>query len=77
MKHYRAFQINPDGHVFGCINLVCDGEEDAKRQAQALVSFYRIELWRLDQRVARFEAVSQVPDRVKQLGDRAPRASLR
>ena len=64
MKHYRAFQINPDGRVFGCINLVCDGEEEAKRRAQALVSFYRIELWRLDQRVAKFEAVSQVPDRV-------------
>jgi hypothetical protein len=67
MKHYRAFQIGPDGHVFGCINLVCDGEEDAKRKAQALVSFYRIELWRLDQRIARFEADSQVPDRVIQL----------
>ncbi|MGY8660744.1 hypothetical protein Q3C01_00065 [Bradyrhizobium sp. UFLA05-109] len=62
MKHYRAFQIDPDGHVFGCINLVCEGEEDAKRQAQALVSFYRIELWRLDQRIAKFEPVSQMPD---------------
>jgi hypothetical protein len=77
MKHYRAFQINPDGHVFGCINLVCDGEEDAKRQAQALVSFYRIELWRLDQRVAKFEAVSQAPDRVTQLHGQAARVSLR
>ena len=66
MKHYRAFQIDSGGHVFGCINLVCDGEEDAKRQAQKLVSFYRIELWRLDQRVAKFEPVSQIPDGVTQ-----------
>ncbi|MCP3468766.1 hypothetical protein NLM33_00340 [Bradyrhizobium sp. CCGUVB1N3] len=77
MKHYRAFQIDPDGHVFGCINLVCDGEEDAKRKAQTLVSFYRIELWRLDQRIAKFEAVSQMPDRVTQLHGQAVCASLR
>ncbi|GLR83369.1 hypothetical protein [Bradyrhizobium iriomotense] len=71
MKHYRAFQVDADGHVFGCINLVCNSEEDAKRQAQALVSFYRIELWRLDQRVAKFEAISEagskVSDRATQL----------
>ena len=33
MKHYRAFQVDADGHVFGCINLICEGEEDARRQA--------------------------------------------
>jgi hypothetical protein len=56
MQHYRAYQIVDDGRVYGCINLVCDGEEDAKRQARALVSRYRIELWRLDKRVAQFDA---------------------
>ena len=55
IKHYRAFQIDPDGHVFGCINLVCDDDEDAKRQAAALVLVHRIELWRLDKRIARFD----------------------
>ncbi|MGX4773202.1 hypothetical protein ACWAUC_25765 [Bradyrhizobium guangdongense] len=55
VKHYRAFQIDPDGHVFGCINLVCGDDEDAKRQAAALVLVHRIELWRLDKRIARFD----------------------
>ncbi|WP_375308287.1 hypothetical protein WI560_12720 [Bradyrhizobium sp. A11] len=56
LKHYRAFQIDPDGHVFGCINLVCDDDEQAKRQAAALVLVHRIELWRLDRRIAKFDA---------------------
>ena len=55
IRHYRAFQIDPDGHVFGCINLVCDNDEEAKRQAAALVLIHRIELWRLDKRIAQFD----------------------
>lgn len=55
IKHYRAFQIDPDGHVFGCINLVCDNDEEAKREAAALVQVHRIELWRLDRRIAQFD----------------------
>ena len=56
IKHYRAFQIDPDGRVFGCINLVCDNDEEAKREAASLVLAHRVELWRLDQRIARFDA---------------------
>jgi hypothetical protein len=66
MKHYWAFQVDPDGHVLGCINLVCESEEDAQRQAKALVSFYCIELWRLDHRIAKFDAVSKIPDFITQ-----------
>lgn len=55
IRHYRAFQIDPDGHVFGCINLVCDDDEQAKREAASLVLAHRIELWRLDQRIAQFD----------------------
>lgn len=60
LKHYRAFQIDPDGHVFGCINLVCDDDEQAKRKAAALVLVHRIELWRLDRRIAKFDAPREV-----------------
>ncbi|MEZ2141860.1 hypothetical protein [Bradyrhizobium sp. DN5] len=60
MKHYRAFQIEPDGRVFGCVNLVCDNDEQAKREAAALVLLHRIELWRLDQRIARFDLPQEV-----------------
>ncbi len=60
IKHYRAFQIDPDGRVFGCINLVCDNDEEAKREAASLVLAHRVELWRLDQRIARFDAPQEV-----------------
>ncbi|MBB4360009.1 hypothetical protein GGD65_001007 [Bradyrhizobium sp. CIR18] len=59
-KHYRAFQIDPDGHVFGCINLVCDNDEQAKREAASLVLAHRIELWRLDHRIAKFDTPQDV-----------------
>ncbi|UWU89921.1 hypothetical protein [Bradyrhizobium sp. CB1015] len=62
IKHYRAFQIEPDGHVFGCINLVCD-DEQAKREAASLVLVHRIELWRLDQRIAKFDAPLELAHR--------------
>ena len=60
IKHYRAFQIDPDGHVFGCINLVCNDDEDAKRQAASLVLLHRIELWRLDKRIAQFDQPCEI-----------------
>jgi hypothetical protein len=59
VKHYRAFQIDPDGHVFGCINLVCSDDEQAKREAAALALIHRIELWRLYQRIAQFDLAQE------------------
>lgn len=58
-KHYRAFQVDPDGHVSGCIDLVCDDDEQAKREAALLMLDHRIELWRLDQRIAQFESPAE------------------
>ncbi|OKO80237.1 hypothetical protein AC629_27730 [Bradyrhizobium sp. NAS80.1] len=55
IKHYRAFQVDPDGHVFGCINLVCADDDEAKRQAASFAQDHRIELWRLDMRIAQFD----------------------
>lgn len=60
IKHYRAFQVDPDGHVFGCINLVCGDDEEAKRQAASLVLVHRIELWRLDKRIAQFDRPTEI-----------------
>jgi len=62
IKHYRAFQIDPDGHVFGCINLVCGDDDQAKREAAALVMIHRIELWRLDKRIAQFDLAGPIAD---------------
>jgi hypothetical protein len=52
MQHYRAFQLDYTGHVIGRIDLSCLDDEDAMKQAQRLLDFYDIELWRLDRRVA-------------------------
>jgi hypothetical protein len=60
IKHYRAFQIDPDGQVSGCINLSCGDDEEAKRKAAALVQLHRIELWRLDKRIARFDLPREI-----------------
>jgi hypothetical protein len=62
IRHYRAFQIDLDGHVFGCINLVCGDDEEAKREAASLVLTHRIELWRLDRRIAQFELPAEGAD---------------
>jgi len=59
IRHYRPFQIDPDGHVLGCINFVCGDDEQAKREAASFVLLHRIELWRLDRRIAQFELPSE------------------
>ncbi|MBR0954388.1 hypothetical protein JQ591_28450 [Bradyrhizobium canariense] len=60
LEHYRAFQIDPDGQVFGSVDLVCDDDEQAKREAASLVLMHCIELWRLDRRIARFDLSPEV-----------------
>ena len=52
MQHYRAFQLDCTGHVIGRIDLACLDDDDARKQAERLLQFYDIELWRLDRRVA-------------------------
>jgi hypothetical protein len=56
MLHYRAFKIDRNGRVFDSIDLSCVGDEDAKKQAEALVNGHDIELWRLDRRISVFKA---------------------
>ncbi|MCP3402095.1 MULTISPECIES: hypothetical protein [unclassified Bradyrhizobium] len=66
VKHYRAYQVDPDGSLCGCIDLVCGDDEQAKREAVALVSIRRIELWRLDKRIAQFESRDNEFSRAKE-----------
>jgi predicted dinucleotide-binding enzyme len=56
MQHYRVFKIGLDGHVFQCIDLTCSDDNDAKKQAMALVEDHDIELWQLDKRIATYKA---------------------
>jgi hypothetical protein len=52
MQQYRVFKIGLDGHVFDRVDLTCSDENDAKKQAMALVEDHDMELWRLDKRIA-------------------------
>jgi hypothetical protein len=42
---YRLFQMGPDDHVVSWIDLFCDNDEDAAKQAQRLVDGQPVELW--------------------------------
>jgi len=42
---YRAFQMGPDGHVVFRIDLFCDNDDDARKQAKQLIDGHPVELW--------------------------------
>ena len=54
MEEYRAFLIGADGRIKRCIELVCEGDADAKERTQQLVNGHDIELWQGTRRVATF-----------------------
>jgi predicted dinucleotide-binding enzyme len=56
MQQYRVFKIGLDGHVFDRVDLTCSDDDDAKKQAMALVEDHDIELWQLDKRIATYKA---------------------
>jgi hypothetical protein len=51
---FRAFIVGKDGHIKGCINLVCNDEIEAKEYAKRLVDGDVVELWHRDQKIAVF-----------------------
>jgi hypothetical protein len=46
MRAYQAFELDEVGHVSGCIDLFCEGDDDAGSQAQQIGNERDIELWR-------------------------------
>lgn len=49
---YYAYAIGDDGHVVSRIDLLCDSDEDALRNAEQLVDGHAIELWQGARRIA-------------------------
>jgi hypothetical protein len=55
MLEYKAYWLDQSGRITGRIALLCENDEDAKRQAAALVGIHAIELWSRDRRIATFD----------------------
>lgn len=61
MGGYYAYILDEDDHFIGRVNVVCDGDEEAKRLAKQLVDHRAVELWQQDRKVARFEPTHSNP----------------
>ena len=57
MSEYRVYAIGPDGHIFKAEPMICEGDEEAIAQAQALVAEHTIEVWSGDRFVVRLDPV--------------------
>lgn len=58
MEGYRAYILDPDGHVQDRIDLICEDEAEAIRLAQQLLDGLDVELWQLARKIATFTAPS-------------------
>jgi hypothetical protein len=56
MHKYRAYIVDPEGHVLERVDLVCANEEMAMECARQLVDGHDVELWQGDHRIATFES---------------------
>ena len=59
---YYAYVIGHDGHVQNRVEVRCDNDEEAKRQAKQLVNGHAIELWQEARRVAIFQPKGNGPE---------------
>ena len=55
MQDYRAYLLGPDGRIKNRIDLVCENDEAAKRQAKQLVDGHDVELWQLGRKIGMFK----------------------
>ena len=55
MASYRAYFLNAGGHIVRAVELACDTDEDASKEALRLLNGQAIELWERARMVARFD----------------------
>ena len=60
MAHYRAYFLGRDGHFIKAVDLICEDDEAARKQAQRIVESFDMELWQHDRRIAKFEGIYSV-----------------
>jgi len=63
MPEYRAYIVGAEGHFIEAVGLVCEDDQAAIKQAQALVDGHDVELWQLDRHVANFKPKPTEPGR--------------
>ena len=54
MAHYRAYFIGRDGHFMKAVDIVCEDDEAAKKQAQRMANGFDVELWQQHRRIEKF-----------------------
>ena len=54
MQEYRAYIIGPDGRITSRVDLLCEDDEAAQKQANQLVDGHDVELWQFGRKVATF-----------------------
>ena len=60
MAHYRAYFIGRDGHFVKAVDLVCEDDEAARKEARQLTEEFDVELWQHDRRIEKFEVAPSV-----------------
>lgn len=51
---YRAYLIDPDGHIVSRVDLKCDDDDSAKDRAKSLVDGHDVELWDGSRKIVTF-----------------------
>lgn len=59
MQGYRVFILGSDGHVQNRVDLDCQDEAEAIKQAEQLVDGHDVELWQLDRLIKAFRHTSE------------------
>jgi hypothetical protein len=54
MPQYRAYILDPDGHITERVDLLCKNGKDAEERAQGLAGSCDVELWEENRRLATF-----------------------
>jgi hypothetical protein len=55
LASYRAYFLNKDGHIVRAVELACESDDDASKEALRLLNGQAIELWERARMIARFE----------------------
>jgi hypothetical protein len=59
MLDYRAYRIDRSGRILDRVELLCENDDDALRQAAALAGAHAIELWCRERWLAKFDASAE------------------
>jgi hypothetical protein len=56
MAHYRAYIIGRDGYFVKAVDLICEGDEAARKAARQLTGDFDVELWQHDRKIEKVES---------------------